>query len=173
MKFVLLLFIILTPNFLFAQEDSISTWSNVEPYSVEPAQDEAAELTWKDRREPILAGFLSYLLPGSGQIYNREYEKALGVASVMAYSMVMLYQSAEVNNETMAMLSGAGLATAYVYSVIDAITSAKRINKSIELRLGRNTSMSLKPDLRFAKTNPIFGGNGFESILGLSLKLSL
>jgi hypothetical protein len=169
MKRILLL-LLLFPGYLFAQKDTVLSLNVL---ATEPSTEVAPALTWKDRREPLLAGFLSYLVPGAGQLYNKEYEKSLGVVAVMAFSLVMMNQALEVGNDQMVFASGMGFAGTYVYSFVDAILSAKKINSSIEMQLTRHTSLSLKPDVQLSKKVGMYGATTMEPILGLRLKLSL
>ncbi len=157
MKRHLLLILLIIPSYLFAQSDTL----------------QSPTLTWKDRKEPLLAGGLSYFCPGAGQIYNKEYEKALGVVSVLAYSYLMMYQGVEVDDEGMVLIAGVGMAGAWAYSVMDAILSAKRINYDIDVQLRKYGSLSLKPDFQLTKKSFGFGKSSFEPVLGLRLKLSL
>jgi hypothetical protein len=161
MKRILFLLFLLLPGSLFAQHETL------------PAVDSIPVLTWKDRKEPVLAGFLSYLIPGAGQIYNKDYEKALGIVAVMAYSGVMAYQGSAVGNETTTFIAAFGYVGTYVYSFIDAIVSAKKINKAIQLQVARTMSLSLKPDFQFTRKPEMYGSSSLEPTLGLRLKLSL
>ena len=173
MKRILFFLFLLIPGYIFAQNDSLPSVHSTNQTVTDPSGEVAPALTWHDRKEPLLAGFLSYLIPGAGQIYNKQYEKAFGIVTVMAYSMVMMYQASEVENETLGIVSGFGFAGAYVYSFVDAILSAKKINRTIELQLSRNTSLSLKPDFELTRKPIAFGVSGVEPVLGLRLKLSL
>ena len=137
-------------------------------------QEEATPvLTWKDRREPFLAGFLSYLCPGAGQVYNKQYDKALGIVAVIAYSYYQGVQSSGTGNYTYTAVCAFGIGGAYLFSFFDAIISAKKINKAIEINMGRNTSLSLKPDFQWSRVPMAFGVSKPEPTVGLRLKVSL
>jgi len=139
----------------------------------ETQEEETSALTWKDRREPFLAGFLSYLCPGAGQVYNKQYDKALGILAVIGYSYYQGVQSSGTGNDTYTAICAFGIGGAYVFSFFDAIISAKKINKAIEITMGRNTSLSLKPDFQLARKPMAYGVSRIEPTLGLRLKLSL
>ena len=173
MKRILFFLFLLIPGCLFAQNDSLPSVHSTDLTFSEPSGEVAPALTWNDRKEPLLAGFLSYIIPGAGQIYNKQYEKAFGVVAVMAYSIVMMDQASRVGNATIAISSGFAFTGAYVYSFVDAMLSAKKINRTIELQLTKNTSMSLKPDFQLTRKPMAFGVSGVEPVLGLRLKLSL
>jgi len=172
MKRIFFLFVLLFPGYLFAQNDSLQVLST--DVIFDETQEEAAPvLTLKDRREPFLAGFLSYLCPGAGQVYNKQYDKALGIVAVIAYSYYQGAQSSGTGNDNYTTICALGIGGAYLYSFFDAMISAKKINKAIELQLSRNTSLSLKPDFQLTRKPRIFGVSGMEPVLGLRLKLSL
>jgi hypothetical protein len=172
MKRILFLFVLLFPGYLFAQSDSLQALST--DVIFDETQEEAAPvLTYKDRREPILAGFLSYLCPGAGQVYNKQYEKALGIVAVIGYSYYQGVQSSGTGNDNYTAICALGICGAYFYSFFDAMISAKKINKAIELQLSRNTSMSLKPDFQLSRGPMAFGVSKLEPTVGLRLKLAL
>jgi len=172
MKRTLFLLLLLFPSYLFAQGDSLQSLRTEETY-VETQDENTSLLTWKDRREPFLAGFLSYICPGAGQVYNKQYEKAFGVLAVMGYCYYQGIQSSETNNSTFSAICGFGIGGAYLFSFIDAIVTAKQINKAIEFNMGKNTSISLKPDFQLARKPMAYGVSSIEPTLGLRLKLSL
>ncbi len=172
MKRLLFLLLLLFPGYLFAQSDSLSVLGTSE--SVDEIQEETPPaLTWNDRREPLLAGFLSYLMPGLGQVYNKQYEKAFGIVTVMTFSAVLGYQSGVTEDESGAAAAIIGMVGTWAYSLFDAISTAKKVNRSIELQLGKNASLSLKPDFRFNRNGLIPSLSRPEPMLGLKLNLSL
>ena len=172
MKRILFLLVLLFSGYLFAQSDSLQALST--DVTFDETQEEAVPvLTWKDRREPFLAGFLSYLCPGAGQVYNKQYDKALGIVAVIAYSYYQGVQSSETGNDTYTAVCAFGIGGAYVFSFFDAIISAKKINKAIDYYLGRNSSMSLKPDFQLVRNPMAMGLSKLEPTIGLRLKLSL
>lgn len=169
---ILFLLLLLSPSYLFAQSDSLQSLRTEETY-VESQVERTPVLTWKDRREPFFAGLFSYLCPGAGQIYNKQYEKAFGIVAVMGYCFYQGVQSSESNNSTFSAICGFGIGGAYLFSIIDAIVTAKQINKAIEFNIGNNTSMSLKPDFQLSRKPMAYGVSSLEPTLGLRLKLAL
>lgn len=173
MKRLLLLLLLLYPVGLFAQRDTVRSKEIVE-YLDGSQEDCPPVLTWKDRREPLLAGFLSYLMPGAGQLYNKQYEKALGIWAFMAGTLALGYQATVVNNDGSGFeLFSAGAAAAYLYSILDAITQAKVINHAIDLQLSQEVSLSLKPDIQFNQGPSNFQLNNPKPSFGLKVSLSL
>lgn len=168
MKKTLLLSFILFSGFLFAQEEVVPLVELDDQVSVIQL-DSTRALTWKDRREPSLAGFLSYIIPGMGQIYNKQYEKALAVFALTGYT---LYRSMNLNEGEDDRHMALGVATycgVYLYSIIDAVVSAKKINKSIAIQLSKDMSMSLKPDLKLTTVPSM----PVTPTVGLKLSVSL
>lgn len=172
MKQFFFLLVLLFPCYLFAQSDSLQSLRTEETY-VESQDERTPVLTWKDRREPFFAGLFSYLCPGAGQVYNKQYEKAFGIVAVMGYCFYQGVQTSESNNSTFSAICGFGIGGAYLFSIIDAIVTAKQINKAIEFNIGNNTSMSLKPDLQMTQRPMAFGVARVEPTLGFRLKVSL
>lgn len=167
----ILLFLFLLPGYLFAQNDSLQVLQSDVSLG-EPQEASTPALTWKDRREPFMAGFLSYMMPGLGQVYNKQYEKAFGVAAVVASSLVMGDRFARMGNEEAAgAVFSIGIGSAWLYSFIDAITTASKINKSIQL--SNHSSMSLKPVLQFHGKPFLPSDFKPEPLLGLKLSVSL
>jgi hypothetical protein len=173
MKRLLFLLVLLLPMYVSAQSDSLLVLKS--DVMVDDAQVEApAPLTWKDRREPFLAGFLSYMMPGLGQVYNKEYEKAFGIMAFMACNLVMSYQFAKVGEEeTSSVLIGLGMSSVWMYSFFDAISTAKKINRFIDLSIGKNASLSLKPDFQFNRNPMLPGLTRPQPTLGLKMSISL
>lgn len=172
MKRILFLLVLLIPTYLFAQGDSLVLLENevvVETFEEAPA----LPLTFQNRRDPLLAGFLSYIFPGMGQVYNHEYEKAFGVYAVMGYAFFLGVESSETGNDARSALCAAGMGGAYLFSIVDAVVSAKKINKLIAIQMGRNTSMTLKPDFKWMRNPTVFGMSRVEPTLGLKLSLNL
>lgn len=173
MKRLVVLLLLLAPSFLFAQNEPLQV-IRMDADGTTLMSDTIPALTMKDRREPLLAGFLSYLMPGMGQVYNKQYEKALGIWAVLGTSMVLSYQSMVVNNdETSSIFMGVGMMGTWLYSLFDAVTQAKMINRNIELQLNKQASLSLKPDIQFNQSPPLLRLSSPQPTIGLKLSLSL
>jgi len=71
-------------------------------------------------RIPILAGFCSYIFPGGGQYYNREYEKGLAFTAASVAGLAMMIQSMDVDRDGL-LLAGTGLFVgSWVASMVEA-----------------------------------------------------
>lgn len=173
MKRILFLLLLFTPVGLFAQKDSLLVIENDNPV-VEYLDEHPSETyTWKDRREPILAGFLSYVMPGLGQVYNKEYEKAFGVLTVMLFSGYLTSQAVETGKMGRSFISAAGMSATYLFSIIDAVVVAKKINRAIAVQMGKDVSMSIKPDIQWSNTPSNVGFSRQNPTFGLRLNVSL
>lgn len=88
-------------------------------------------LTYK-RRQPWFAAFMSFILPGFGQLYNGEWNKAtwlfLGFALLVipGIAVIALYLPASWTFPTL-LLSLLTLLVLWGYSVVDAFRSARRL----------------------------------------------
>ncbi|MCY4570001.1 MAG: hypothetical protein OXD49_17040 [Candidatus Poribacteria bacterium] len=80
------------------------------------------------RKDPFIAGALSFLITGLGQVYNGEIKKGF-FHFATAVSGYTLYFLADGNIGIAGLLVGVGTA---VWSVIDAPLSANRINRENE-----------------------------------------
>ena len=141
-----------------------------------------------DVYSPSVAGFISFLLPGFGQIFEDEWERGLGIIAVnlgcgvtewlgcamtiytleegQSYYRDYGYQSSALNRKAVYCLGGTLLiASAHlvfnVWNVYDAIRIAKV--KNLYYR-----DISLEPHFAFTPTP----ATGFQPAPGLSLKLS-
>ena len=76
-------------------------------------------------KDPSIAAVLSFFVPGSGQVYNNEIAKGVGCVGLMAISVLLVP-------------FGIGIITApalWIWAMIDARDSARRINTVIARRL--------------------------------------
>lgn len=170
MKKTILLVLILLPGYLSAQEDSLLVTENDAP--IVEYLDEPTQFTISlQKRDPALAGFLSYLIPGMGQFYNHEMEKGIGILALMGYSIYR--SSTEYSNESSNVSNAVVCSGLYLFSIIDAVVSAKKINKVIALRLSKEMSMSLKPNIQLNQypSSPVSYKPGV--LLGFKLSVSL
>jgi hypothetical protein len=96
-------------------------------------------------RSPYLAGIFSAVLPGSGQVYNEEFKKAIIGASLFygsAATAALVVNSMDDNeslNRKKAYLSLGLLAittASYIYLLIDAPYTAYKNNKKLEKAKG-------------------------------------
>ncbi len=89
----------------------------------------------KDYRSPTLALILSVCFPGLGQIYNREYFwKGAIQQGVFITGIYLLDIGGELapDNEYLAVAGITAFLGAYIWSFLDAYSSAKRINREID-----------------------------------------
>jgi len=135
-KKVLILFLIIIlftiPCFAYSATDDIST-----------------------RKDPILAGALSWYVPGLGQIYSEAYikgaifwvvEESLMVGTVMSFANLKFdvtrtfdlgldiksKETQNVSDKRTAIILGLSLITVHFFNVVDAVSTALRYNRSVE-----------------------------------------
>ena len=109
------------------------------------------------RKDPALSGILSFLVTGAGQVYNGEYLKG-GVFFGVSIFGAALYVSAlgddddvDSDKETRAAVGGLILLGGWSSSIVDAVISAKRINKENRahlIELGSSKRVGLDPMIR-------------------------
>ena len=118
---------------------------DLEPSLVNPAEDGGGQggernLPYRSR-SPILAGGLSLLLPGAGQLYNEQYVVgSLWMAAeiglyLAAFSYAGAFDDSEKFSLRFSLESTILLAVAtgfHLFSVFDAVTEAARVNKDLE-----------------------------------------
>lgn len=133
------------------------------------------------RRVPFLAGLCSYLLPGGGQYYNREYERGLAFTAVSIGGVVLMVRSLEANKDELFFVGYGMFLGSWAVSMVDAFNRASYLNW---LYLGENTSShfsrrtgacrnwSLRPDLISSGINKHSIGRHIAAAPGLSLRLN-
>jgi len=127
------------------------------------ADSQKTQLTEKS---PYAAGYLSFLLPGlgAGQLYNEQNGKfirhigisaGLIVFTILAFEFDWMNVGIDANKNTGIFFTVAGLYIGnWVWSVVDAVSSAKKINKQILLQKYRSDIMNkFKFGLTFDKNN--------------------
>ncbi len=104
-------------------------------------EDTAPIVTAYSKRSPLLAGLMSLVLPGSGQIYNEQYlVGGLWMAGEVAlYLGAFAYAGAFDASEDFSLrwrLEGILLLAVaggfHLFSVFDAVTEAQRVNDDID-----------------------------------------
>jgi TM2 domain-containing membrane protein YozV len=99
------------------------------PVALEPAGPA------KSRKDPTLAGLLSFFLPGTGQFYNGEAGKGVIMlgASVVGTALILSSIGDEIwyddRSDDNAAFGAVLFLTAWLWSIIDAPISASRINR--------------------------------------------
>lgn len=115
-----------------------------EPAKTNPATKDAentSTATGLEKRSPLLAGAMSLVLPGSGQLYNEEYlVGGLWMAGEIAlYLGAFAYAGAFDSSEDFSLrwrLEGILLLAVaggfHLFSIFDAVTEAQRVNADID-----------------------------------------
>jgi hypothetical protein len=80
------------------------------------------------RKNPAVAGLLSFLMPGLGQVYLGYYQRGFVHAGVFALLVVALASGAARGIEP---LFGISLAFWYMYNVVDAVRRASLLNQAL------------------------------------------
>ena len=88
-------------------------------------------------KNPFLAGSLSFILPGlaAGQFYNEEYLKFAVHAGISGICFLLFMHNFDVGgsgNGTVSGLSFIAYTFNWVFTIVDAVASANRINDEIE-----------------------------------------
>lgn len=147
---------------------------------------EVPKINLDTKLNPNVAFLWSILVPGAGQFYNEEYTKGfvmLGISAV-GYGITLYgmnertsdYISYDSNSSTLGndnSNAGNGLIftgmvivfSNYIWSIIDAGNSARRINKDngfcFNYKINQNIELALKPDYKIdnirGNLNPVFG----------------
>lgn len=87
-----------------------------------------------NEKSPVLAGILSAILPGSGQVYNGQWIKASVQWVLLTGSIYLMIYDIDFDSESQDLpaTSIAGIsigAATWIWSVVDAVISANQINK--------------------------------------------
>lgn len=80
-------------------------------------------------KNPVLAGVLSGVLPGAGQLYNgRPWDALLALSFSAAFAGGAYYAYAEMDNIPLSVLSGILFLGFYAGNITNAVTDSQRIN---------------------------------------------
>ncbi|HZI65428.1 MAG TPA: hypothetical protein VFF17_02580 [Thermoanaerobaculia bacterium] len=80
-----------------------------------------------EKKSPGLAGILSAIFPGLGQLYLGLYQRAFKIAAAFA-GCIWLVTSTDRFHGSIAPLFGLGIAFTWFFGIIDAVRQAKAIN---------------------------------------------
>ncbi|MDF9794972.1 TM2 domain-containing membrane protein YozV [Catalinimonas alkaloidigena] len=155
-----------------------TSYSQNQPNYHPTINTQAAKYENSNPREPLLAGVLSLIIPGAGQVYNKQYGKGIAMFGANVVSWVLAANSAYNTYDYDALYSGyyeepnttgtfvwMGLAVATnLYSVIDAAVSANKINE----RYGLISHLKVEPQTQF-----VLHGNQLQPTWGAKLTYSL
>ncbi|MCA6075637.1 DUF5683 domain-containing protein [Fulvivirga sedimenti] len=107
-----------------------------------PGMDQTVKTREMRYREPVLAGILSALIPGAGQLYNQQTVKGVIFMGVFVGSAIMVlsdYNYDSIYNEsgssTTAVVGGVIMFGIWVTAIVDGVISAKKINQKYGLSL--------------------------------------
>ena len=102
-------------------------------------------------KSPFLAGLLSFIFPGTGSFYNAQIAK--GLIFIVAFAMLVTWQTTGENQP----FAGLILAGFWFYQLIDAIMTAKAINR--KALLGEDVAeISVEEIPQFVKSGSVFWG---------------
>jgi len=106
------------------------------------------------KREPVLAGVLSAVIMGAGQAYNGEWLKAglfFGGGLVLGGGTLVALNADDCNyGDSCGVAIGFGVAYLglYVWNIVDAVVSAKRINRSLSV-----AGLEVHPSVAFRQSS--------------------
>ncbi len=109
--------------------------SEIERIAKEKPQSAVQTVPRKSRKDPVVAGLLSFFLPGTGQLYNGEMAKGAIMFGVASIGSLLIFSAAydEVHGdegvESKAVPGLFIVMGAWIWSTIDAPISASRINR--------------------------------------------
>jgi hypothetical protein len=99
-------------------------------------------------KSPWVAGGLSALLPGAGQVYNGQYQSAL--VSLLLNSL-LLSATIELSQKSLpltSLTSGFVFSVLYVGNIISSAQTSQRMNESLSAPVDAKLNQLLFPDLR-------------------------
>ena len=127
------------------------------------------------RREPVIGCLLSLSIPGAGQVYNEDYEKAVFFVGSYCLGLGMLITSIErtpegwqLRSEDKASRAIAGFLitlSSIVVSTIDAVVVADRINKRNQQQ--HSHLIEFERDQFTLGIDPITSSNQYGTMLSL------
>lgn len=137
------------------------------------------------QKYPALSLLLSLILPGGGQYYNGQYVKGGVMTGIAAISSLMIIAGnanavpvknnySNVYDESYA-IATAGSVILFVtslWSLIDAPVISCQINRLANIRLGKYTSLNIRPDFSF-NNNSMIGSVNHTPALGVKFRLEL
>lgn len=108
------------------------------------------------KREPVLAGVLSAVIMGAGQAYNGEWLKAglfFGGGLVLGGGTLVALNADDCNyGDSCGLAIGLGVAYLglYVWNIVDAVLSAKKINRGLGV-----AGLEVHPSVAFRQPAPV------------------
>lgn len=98
---------------------------------------------------PWISGALSALVPGMGQLYNRNYQSAAMSFVLNALFLSASMELAKQGLHATAMASGVVLSVFYVGNIVGTVKSSQTLNENQNLPLIKKTKDSLFPEFEF------------------------
>lgn len=143
-------------------------------------------------REPAVSTLCSFLIPGIGQFYNGQSDKAMvhmiwyfASYGIMYYSFSQMYTEDYYGDRVLvdgaekwafvgliATFSGI---TSWICSMVDANRSSKAINRQLGLasfQLGKQTNLSFNPDIKFVNDYSKINSRNISPSYGLNMRIS-
>ena len=131
------------------------------------------------RKSTFGAGFLSFLIPGAGQLYATNWDKGwghidwtvLGFPSVIAISSVLPLDGFVV----VASLASIGQFCFALYSIIDAVNLAKQVNMQngyLSFKIGDKAHLGVRPEFSYNNMMMPSGGLSPQFTSGIGFSLS-
>jgi len=136
------------------------------------------QMNYYNRKSPAAAFWLSFFIPGLGQVYNGQAGKGLAMLTIDVVAACMIskytythndynYYNEQPRTNSIVYFSIATSLFVSVWSMIDATSSAKEINRlnglsSFNYKLNKNANLTFKPDFRLdglgrGEINPVMG----------------
>lgn len=132
-------------------------------------------------RNPFLAGFLSFMIPGLGQFYNGDIGagwlflgshilcSAIWLNSIDWIGLIEISYGEDVPiNQTQFFIGFLGTMTVYIWSIVHAAQGAQRVNAVRGFRVAGNTYFNIQPTL--IRSN--YSTNNQRHTHGLSFSLN-
>jgi len=126
-------------------------------------------------KSPFLAGFLSFLIPGVGQFYNGDVGGGfLFLGGNIVFNSIWMssaktdyYGNVEINGSQFA-IGFIGALAINVWSIVDGVQGAKKVNIARGYRLGDNKYLKIQPTI--LQQNHL--AKGEKNTFGMSLCLN-
>jgi len=136
-------------------------------------ETETKQIIFKSK-SPGTAWVCSFFLPGGGQFYNGQIVKGVVSTGLWLGSLGLAMST---TNEDLNSFCALVFLSNYLWSMIDAPISAIRINKKISndmmsFKVGKNSTLSIKPCIIFANPSDIDSYSGVYCYSG-GVKLTL
>ncbi|MDD4002083.1 MAG: hypothetical protein WCS10_01355 [Bacteroidales bacterium] len=143
-------------------------------------------------RDPTVSTLCSFLIPGIGQFYNGQSNKAVahmiwyfGSYGIMYYSFSQMltvdyygdpvYVEGSRNWAFLGLIATFSGITSWICSMVDANKSSKAINRQLgfaSFQLGKQTNLSFNPDIKFVNDYSKLNYRNISPSYGLNMRIS-